>query len=48
MLDNILLGTLGVLVGLVVTFYGYGIFRGDPNPHQVSAYRKFNPMQSMM
>lgn len=29
-------------------FYGYGIFRGDPNPHQVSAYRKFNPMQSMM
>ena len=27
MLDNILLGTLGVLVGLVVTFYGYGIFR---------------------
>ena len=29
-------------------FYGYGIFRGEPNPHQVSAYRKFNPMQSMM
>lgn len=29
-------------------FYGYGIFRGDPNPHQVSAYRKFNPLQSMM
>ena len=27
MLDNILLGTLGVLVGLVVTFYGYAIFR---------------------
>jgi thiosulfate reductase cytochrome b subunit len=29
-------------------FYGYGIFRGDPNPHQVSAYRKFNPLQSVM
>jgi thiosulfate reductase cytochrome b subunit len=29
-------------------FYGYGIFRGDPNPHHVSAYRKFNPLQSMM
>ena len=29
-------------------FYGYGIFRGDPNPHQVSVYRKFNPLQSMM
>lgn len=28
-------------------FYGYGIFRGDPNPHHVSAYRKFNAMQSM-
>ena len=21
---------------------------GDPNPHHVSAYRKFNPLQSMM
>ncbi|MDH3288113.1 MAG: cytochrome b/b6 domain-containing protein [Betaproteobacteria bacterium] len=29
-------------------YYGYGIFRGSPNPHQVSAYDKFNPMQSMM
>ncbi|UCE32409.1 MAG: cytochrome b/b6 domain-containing protein [Burkholderiales bacterium] len=29
-------------------FYGYGIFRGDPNPHHVSIYRKFNPLQSMM
>jgi thiosulfate reductase cytochrome b subunit len=29
-------------------FYGYGIFRGDPNPHHVSVYRKFNPLQSMM
>jgi thiosulfate reductase cytochrome b subunit len=28
-------------------YYGYGIFRGDPNPHQISIYRKFNPMQSM-
>jgi thiosulfate reductase cytochrome b subunit len=29
-------------------YYGYGIFKGDPNPHQVSIYRKFNPMQSML
>ena len=29
-------------------YYGYGIFKGSPNPHHVSAYDKFNPMQSMM
>ena len=29
-------------------YYGYGIFRGDPNPHHVTAYRKFNAMQSML
>jgi thiosulfate reductase cytochrome b subunit len=29
-------------------FYGYGIFRGEPNPYHVSAYHKFNPLQSMM
>lgn len=29
-------------------YYGYGIFRGEPNPHHVSVYRKFNSMQSMM
>jgi len=28
-------------------YYGYGIFRGEPNPHHVSAYHKFNPLQSM-
>ncbi len=28
-------------------YYGYGIFKGDPNPHHVSVYRKFNSMQSM-
>ena len=28
-------------------FYGYGIFKGEPNPHHISAYRKFNAMQSM-
>ncbi len=27
-------------------YYGYGIFKGQPNPHRVSAYRKFNPLQS--
>jgi len=29
-------------------YYGYGIFRGDPNPHHVSAYAKFNALQSVM
>ncbi len=29
-------------------YYGYGIFKGDPNPFHVSVYSKFNPMQSMM
>lgn len=29
-------------------FYGYGIFKGEPNPHHVSAYAKFNPMQKVM
>lgn len=30
-----------------LTYYGYGIFKGHPNPHHVSAYRKFNALQSM-
>lgn len=29
-------------------FYGYGIFKGDPNPHHPSVYRKFNALQSML
>jgi thiosulfate reductase cytochrome b subunit len=29
-------------------FYGYGIFKGDPNPFHVTIYRKFNPLQSML
>lgn len=29
-------------------YYGYGIFRGDPNPHHISVYGKFNALQSMM
>ena len=28
-------------------YYGYGIFKGDPSPHHLSIYRKFNPLQSM-
>ncbi len=28
-------------------YYGYGIFKGAPNPHHVTVYRKFNSMQSM-
>ena len=31
-----------------IQFYGYGIFRGDPNPHHPSAYKKFNALQSML
>ena len=30
-----------------IAFYGYGIFKGQPNPHHASAYRKFNALQSM-
>ena len=29
-------------------YYGYGIFKGQPNPHHVSAYQKFNALQSTM
>lgn len=29
-------------------FYGYGIFRGEPNPHHPTAYKKFNPLQATM
>ena len=28
-------------------YYGYGIFRGDANPHHASAYRKFNALQAL-
>lgn len=28
-------------------YYGYGIFRGEPNPFHLSIYHKFNPLQSM-
>jgi len=28
-------------------YYGYGIFKGDPTPHHLSAYHKFNALQSM-
>jgi len=30
-----------------ILYYGYGIFKGDPNPHHLSIYRKFNPLQSL-
>ncbi len=30
-----------------LVYYGYGIFKGAPNPHHLSAYAKFNAMQSM-
>ena len=29
-------------------YYGYGIFKGEPNPHHVSIYHKFNALQSTM
>ena len=28
-------------------YYGYGIFKGRPNPHHVSAYHKFNALQAI-
>ncbi len=28
-------------------YYGYGIFKGEPNPHHLSVYQKFNALQSM-
>ena len=31
-----------------IKFYGYGIFLGEVNPHQPTAYHKFNPLQIMM
>ena len=29
-------------------YYGYGMFKGAPNPHHVTAYEKFNPLQSTL
>jgi thiosulfate reductase cytochrome b subunit len=29
-------------------YYGVGIFKGEPNPHHVKPYAKFNPMQKVM
>jgi thiosulfate reductase cytochrome b subunit len=31
-----------------IRFYSYGIFRGEPNPHHVLPYAKFNPLQKVM
>ena len=30
---------------LQAKYYGYGIFKGDPNPHTMTAENKFNPLQ---
>lgn len=30
-----------------LAYYGYGLFKGHPNPHHISVYRKFNALQSM-
>ncbi len=29
-----------------ILYYGYGIFKGEPNPYHVSVYQKFNPLQA--
>jgi thiosulfate reductase cytochrome b subunit len=29
-------------------YYGYGMFRGDPNPHRITIFNKFNPMQATL
>lgn len=28
-------------------FYAYGVFKGEPNPHHVSLYHQFNPLQQV-
>jgi len=30
-----------------IVYYGYGIFKGRPNPHHGTEYRKFNALQSI-
>lgn len=30
-----------------IAYYGYGLFKGQPNPHHISVYRKFNALQSL-
>jgi thiosulfate reductase cytochrome b subunit len=30
-----------------IAYYGYGIFKGQPNPHHGTEYRKFNALQSI-
>ncbi|MHB1123176.1 MAG: cytochrome b/b6 domain-containing protein [Ramlibacter sp.] len=29
-------------------YYGWGMFRGEPNPHHIDPYDKFNPLQRML
>jgi len=29
-------------------YYGRGMFRGEPNPHHIDPYNKFNPLQRML
>lgn len=29
-------------------YYGYGMFRGEANPHHIDPYSKFNPLQRML
>jgi thiosulfate reductase cytochrome b subunit len=29
-------------------YYGWGMFRGEPNPHHIDPYRKFNALQRML
>ncbi|WP_136417898.1 MULTISPECIES: cytochrome b/b6 domain-containing protein [Oxalobacteraceae] len=29
-------------------YYGYGMFRGEANPHRIDPYAKFNPLQRML
>ena len=29
-------------------YYGWGMFRGEPNPHHIDPYDKFNPLQRLL
>lgn len=30
-----------------IKYYGYGVFKGDPNPYTITPENKFNPLQEM-
>ena len=37
-----------ILILKQLKYYGYGVFVGRPNPHIVTSYNKFNPLQQLV